>query len=167
MFDFLYQNIGSKIKIWAKWIFIIEALGSIITGLSMLIASTDGDDYLFFWSLVPLCVGPIVAFVSTWILYAFGELVEDTHAIRNHLNPMTPKYDAQITNNLSTTCSTPAPIIQSKTANVDKNISTQPVVSTCELCGKTCNNLQRRRVNASVGWLDICDECVEKLNQES
>ena len=27
--------------------------------------------------------GPIVALVSTWTLYAFGELVEDVHAIRN------------------------------------------------------------------------------------
>ena len=33
------------------------------------------------WALFIICFGPIVAFVSTWILYAYGQLVEDTHKI--------------------------------------------------------------------------------------
>ena len=79
MLDNLYENIGGKIKNWAKWIFIIEAIGAIITGLVLL--CTDED--LILYGLLTLVCGPIVAWVSSWILYAFGELVEDVHAIRN------------------------------------------------------------------------------------
>ena len=76
MFDSLYENIGRKIKNWAKWIFIVEAIGAIITGF-ILMAEVD----VLYILLVFL--GPIIAWVGSWILYAFGELVEDVHAIRN------------------------------------------------------------------------------------
>jgi hypothetical protein len=33
--------------------------------------------------LLTIVCGPIVALVSTWLLYAFGQLVDDTYAIRN------------------------------------------------------------------------------------
>ena len=79
MLDNLYENIGSKIKNWAKWIFVIEAIGAVITGLVLLFT----DEYLILYGLLTLVCGPIVAYVGSWILYAFGELVEDVHAIRN------------------------------------------------------------------------------------
>ena len=79
MLENLYENIGGKIKNWAKWIFIIEAIGAIITGLVLLF--TDED--LILYGLLTLVCGPIVAWVGSWILYAFGELVEDVHAIRD------------------------------------------------------------------------------------
>ena len=84
MLDNLYENIGGKIKNCAKGIFIIEAIGSIIAGLVLLF--TDED--LILYGLLTLVCGQIVAWVGSWILYAFGELVEDTHAIRNEYYPI-------------------------------------------------------------------------------
>lgn len=80
MLDNLYENIGGKIKIWAKWIFIIEAIGAIITGICFL---ADRGFEEGWWALIIIVCGPIVALVSTWILYAFGELVEDIHDMSN------------------------------------------------------------------------------------
>ena len=74
MLDNLYENIGGIIKNWAKWIFIFEAIGAIITGLVLLF--TDED--LILYGLLTLVCGPIVAYIGSWILYAFGELVEKT-----------------------------------------------------------------------------------------
>ena len=84
MLDNLYENIGSKIKNWAKWIFVIEAIGAVITGLVLLF--TDED--LILYGLLTLVCGPIVAWVGSWILYAFGELVEDVHAVRDKISPI-------------------------------------------------------------------------------
>ena len=84
MLDNLYENIGGKIKNLAKWIFIIEAIGSIIAGLVLLFT----DEHLILYGLLTLVCGPIFAWVGSWILYAFGELVEDTHAIRNEYYPI-------------------------------------------------------------------------------
>ena len=79
MLDNLYENIGSKIKNWAKWIFIVEAIGAIITGV-VLMATDEG---LIVCGLLTLVCGPIIAWVGSWILYAFGQLVEDVHAMRD------------------------------------------------------------------------------------
>ena len=74
MLDELYMDIGGKIKSWAKWIFIIEAIGLALTGFIMMLSS----EYLIFYGLLVMVGGPFAAWVGSWILYAFGELVEKT-----------------------------------------------------------------------------------------
>ncbi len=73
MFESWYADIGKKIKNWAIWCFIIEAIGAVITGLVFLISWGFEDAW---WGLFIIFFGPIVAFVGSWLLYAFGELVE-------------------------------------------------------------------------------------------
>ena len=80
----MYDNIGGKIKGLAKIMFIVEAIGAVITGIVLL--ATDDD--LIFAGLLTLFCGPIIAWVSSWVLYAFGELVEDIHSIRNKYYPI-------------------------------------------------------------------------------
>ena len=82
MLDYLYENIGYKIKTLAKWLFIIESIGCILTAIILPAASGDPDDFILTSLLLAIC-GPIAAFVGSWVLYAFGELVEDVHALRN------------------------------------------------------------------------------------
>ncbi len=76
--DGLYIDIGKKIKGWAKWIFIVGAIVSVISAVGMLFAAEDG--WMLFVGLLALVIGPLLAWVSSWILYAFGELVEKTSA---------------------------------------------------------------------------------------
>ena len=76
MLDNLYKGIGAKIKSWARWIFIIESISAIISGISLIV------DEEFLYGLLCLFAGPIVALVSTWLLYAFGEMVEDISLMR-------------------------------------------------------------------------------------
>ena len=72
----MYDNIGEKIKNLAQvlgWIFLgagmIGAIG-LWFGLSSFLAG-----------LAALAVGTL-SYVGTWVLYGFGQLVEDTAAIR-------------------------------------------------------------------------------------
>ena len=76
MFYFLYENIGSKLKVLATVIFIAEAIGSIITGMVLSVYSRNGV-----YILICIC-GPIVAWVSSWILYAIGQIADDVQTIR-------------------------------------------------------------------------------------
>ena len=80
----MYDNIGGKIKGLAKSMFIVEAIGAVITGIVLLATNDD----LIFEGLLTLFCGPIIAWVSSWVLYAFGELVEDIHAMRNKYYPI-------------------------------------------------------------------------------
>lgn len=145
MLDNLYENIGGKIKNWAKWIFIVEAIGSIITAIVLPIASGDPDDFILI-SLLIAIVGPIVAWVGSWILYAFGELVEDVHAIRNKEGTAAEekaKYEAKKSNpKVYNTNLTPSSTPKSVTVNVpyekwNKAYADQgKTIGLCEMCGK-------------------------------
>lgn len=79
--DRLYNDIGKKIKNWAKWIFIIEAISSVIGAFAMIFTE---EDVLVAIGIAMIFVGPLVAWVSSWILYAFGELVEKTVENEQH-----------------------------------------------------------------------------------
>ncbi len=74
----MYDNIGGKIKGLAKALCIIDAILCIVLGI-VLIAT---DESLVIYGIVVLLCGPILAFISSWALYAFGELVADMHAVR-------------------------------------------------------------------------------------
>ena len=76
MLDNLYSNIGAKIKSWAKWICVVETISAIIGGITLM------AEEVFLYGLLCLIIGPIVAFVSTWLLYAFGEITEDIGLMR-------------------------------------------------------------------------------------
>lgn len=65
----MYDNIGSKIKVLAKVLFILEAIGVVGWGLSII-----GDS--FFAGIMTILLGGVVAWISTWLLYGFGELIE-------------------------------------------------------------------------------------------
>ena len=69
---FNYNEIGKKIKLLAKMSFIVEAIGAIITGIAFLI--DWGLDA--WWALFIIFFGPIVAWVGSWLLYGFGEIID-------------------------------------------------------------------------------------------
>ena len=76
----LYKNIGKKIKILAFCSFIVEAITSILVGIDAI-----GRPYEYGGSeavgILILLLGPVVAWVGSWLLYGFGELVEHTQYI--------------------------------------------------------------------------------------
>ena len=69
---FNYDNIGGKIKGLAKACFTVETIAAIITGIGFMVADSD----LVLVGLLVMVFGPIVAWVSSWLLYGFGELIE-------------------------------------------------------------------------------------------
>lgn len=77
--DLWYSDIGKKIKGWAKAIFIIESILFIISAIIMLSFAAEDEVWLPL-ALVTAILGPVVSWISSWLLYAFGELVDKTAA---------------------------------------------------------------------------------------
>ena len=77
---FNYDNIGEKIKSWAKWIAIVEAVLSVIGGILVMVNEIDiiGADSSVFMGPLLMISGPMIAWVSSWLLYGFGELISTT-----------------------------------------------------------------------------------------
>ena len=72
----MYQNIGSKIQAVAVATFVLGAIATIILGFVLL-----ADDATMVFGLLSLFGGPIVAWISSWFMFAFGQLVEDVREI--------------------------------------------------------------------------------------
>lgn len=72
----MYDNVGKKIMTLAKvlgWIFLIAGIITAIVFMSF--------GWKFFIVITPL-IGGVLLYVSSWILYGFGKLVDDVSAMR-------------------------------------------------------------------------------------
>ena len=87
----MYNNIGGKIKILALVMAIIQAAGSVIAGIALM---ADDDD-LIPVGLLLWIVGPLFAWVSSWLLYGFGELIAKVTAIELNTRGGERKSEAQ------------------------------------------------------------------------
>ena len=92
---FNYENIGDKIKGLAQMAFVVEAIAAVITGIALM--ATDED--LILYGLLVLIVGPIIAWVSSWLLYGFGQLVENSDIIAEEYNRKNEKHEKVIAKN--------------------------------------------------------------------
>ena len=82
---FNFDNIGGKIKNLAKWSCWITILLIWVAApiAFIVLVSDDWTAELCWIPLVGAVVGPVLVWVEIWVLYAFGEFVEDIHAIRD------------------------------------------------------------------------------------
>ena len=85
----MYDNIGKKIKGLAKGLFIIEAAAAIITGIALM---ADDEDTIPI-ALLIMVVVPLIAWISSWLLYGFGELIDKASDIER--NTRDTKSDTQ------------------------------------------------------------------------
>ena len=68
----MYDNIGKKIKVLAVVSCIIVAITAFIMGIVLMATSED----LILLGLLVMLGGPVVSWISSWILYGYGELIE-------------------------------------------------------------------------------------------
>lgn len=87
----MYDNIGGKIKRLAKATFFVEAIAAVITGIALM---ASGEERAAIGFLVAM-LGLIVALVSSWLLYGFGELIDKTCAIERNTRGGQGKSEAQ------------------------------------------------------------------------
>ncbi len=87
----MYSNIGGKIKVFAKVIACIGVVICIIYGFVMLV-SMEGMALI---GLLIMTVGSLLSWLSSLVLYGFGELVENSSIIANKKNTDIPKISAK------------------------------------------------------------------------
>ena len=73
----MFNNIGGKIKGLAASVTVIGIIASVIVGLVLMTA--DGDTV--FLGILVAALGSFVSWLSSWLLYAFGQLVENSDTI--------------------------------------------------------------------------------------
>lgn len=113
----MFKNIGKKIKVFAKVICWLGIIFSVISGIILIVAGVNNDDIrtiingtvqymdstmLIVLGVVVLILGPIVSWIGSFMTYGFGEIVDNTQAIKNKIAPeqiSQPYYPQQPTYN--------------------------------------------------------------------
>ena len=86
----MYDNIGSKLKTLAVVMGIIQAVGLFVVGVVIL---ADGGGV----GVLVILLGPLVAWMTTWALYALGQIADDVRAVKNQNAAIIKNYkDTQI-----------------------------------------------------------------------
>lgn len=80
MMDKLYTDIGDKLKMLAKICGTVGIACGVIGILVMVVTGFDDESVIL--GLVSIVSG-IITLVSSWPLYAFGQLVNDVSIIKN------------------------------------------------------------------------------------
>ena len=86
----MYENIGKKIKVLAQAIFILESIAAVITGIVLWIDIEEG------WCAIVLFGGPVVAWISSWLLYGFGELIDKVCDIERNSRGVATKSNSHV-----------------------------------------------------------------------
>ena len=74
----MFDNIGKKIKILAYVLTWVGIIASVITGIAMM---NSFDSIVKTIGLVVLIVGSLLSWTSSFIIYGFGQLIENTDII--------------------------------------------------------------------------------------
>ena len=91
----MFDNIGDKIKGLAQMVFVVEAIAAVITGIALMASDED----LILYGLLVLIAGPIIAWVSSWLLYGFGQLIENSDIIAEEYNRKNEKHEKVVQKN--------------------------------------------------------------------
>ena len=75
----MFRNIGGKLKGFAVFIFVLQTLGYIIGGGILISGRLQAI------GIIIMIAGPLLAWVSSWLLYGFGELIHKVSSIEELL----------------------------------------------------------------------------------
>lgn len=77
----MFSNIGGKIKGLATVISVIGIGLSVICGIIMIIAGANSGGAMVGTGFAVLIVGSLASWIGAFIIYGFGELIENTTVI--------------------------------------------------------------------------------------
>lgn len=142
----MFNNIGRKIKALAKIQFIVLAIIDFIVGIVIL----SVNEYLIAAGLSVMLIGPILAWISSWILYGYGQLIENSDKLAKNV------------------CETQDQIFKDRT-NEEKTteISTEKI-GKCELCGKENVEISDVKIVDNLGtrYRAVCSDCYKNNNAQ-
>lgn len=73
----MFDNIGNKILCLARFLCIMGIIGSVIYGIALIVNGAAISGFMY------ILVGPLVSWLSCFVLYGFGQLIETNESSMN------------------------------------------------------------------------------------
>ncbi len=142
----MFKNIGGKIKTLASVIAWLGIISSVIGGFGYM---TIDEDFIF-GGIIIVVAGSITSWIGSFVLYGFGELVENSAIIAQKTDVTVPKQKAVNT----------APQTRTKAENLQKTNGK------CQICGAENVEVVAAVIVDDFGTRhrNVCDNCFEKCN---
>lgn len=86
----MFENIGGKIKMLAKILTALGCFASLVIGLAMGAKTGENGALLFLFIIL---IGCLVSWLSSFILYGFGQLVENSDILAKHYKNQSEKHN--------------------------------------------------------------------------
>ena len=161
----MFDNIGGKIKFLAQISTIIGIIGYLILGL--IICNTD-EDFILIGVLI-IFIGAILSWVSSFLLYGFGELIENSSVLVKHIksqkvNEAIPKVKHNFESSFDNTSKDNNKDNNSNKTQAENNYSVEPIVTENneEIICPICQTKQRN--DRLVCW--SCGQKFDKTDTE-
>lgn len=147
----MFDNISDKMKSAATALAILGIIGSIIVGIVMIAES-------LLVGLLVIIVGSLSSWVSSFTLYGFGQLIENTDIISAKLESIkrtTSEYAANASDKTP-----PSSNDTVSSANLD------PCIGSCGLCAKDNVDVTACKIVDSTGtqYYYLCADCMKEYN---
>ena len=145
----MFSNIGKKIKELAQVFCWIGIIASLISGI--VVISIDDDHALA--GIMIIVIGALLSWISSFTLYGFGELIDQTQEINKKLSGEPKKYSDTNSKGINQTV-----VKEEKHYNSEKG--------TCELCEKQDVDLIKCKIVDNLGtrYRKICPDCMKSKN---
>ena len=128
----MYKHIGKKLKVLAKLWCLVGVLGSLAAGALLYLVKKPALDLVY---CIAIAVGGIiVAILSSWGIYALGDIHAKLERLEDKLIPK-PNYMSYLEGN-------------------------QALRGQCEICGKTTDLINAKIVDSlGTRYRKVCKEC--------
>lgn len=99
----MFNNIGCKIKGLAKFICWVGIIISVLSGIAVILGGASGRSYgsdyygerfashsaggAIIVGILIIVIGSILSWVSSFVLYGFGELVDNSRKVADRVSP--------------------------------------------------------------------------------
>lgn len=166
----MFDNIGGKIKTVATTIAWLGIIGSIIIGIIIIAEANDSyypsaTETLSGWLVI--IVGSLSSWVSSFTLYGFGQLIENTDTICSEMESIrhiTSKHITNASDKAQSSSNDSGSFANSNDTASSANLD--PCIGTCGLCDKENVKVARCKIVDSTGtqYYYLCADCMKKYN---
>lgn len=154
----MFDHIGKKIMTLSGIISAIGIVLSIILGFILIVAFPD----LAVMGLLIMASGIFISWISSWMLYGYGRLIENSEIIAQACH--------QNKQNNTTVSEEPLDPNWEKPSTFPQNIESvfatgEKQVGACGICDTQNANLERYKIKTNIGTKDryICRNCIAEL----
>ena len=168
----MFKNIGKNIKKLARIYFWISTILVIVLGIVLIVVGAnmwEGGPIIAL-GVVTILVAPILAWLSTCLLYGFGELVDNSTVIKNHL---VGADDFDTSDEVMFSVKRKATFEREKIEEYSDNASVSTegghgsvALPKCMCCGKEDETVTECVIKDFLGtrYRKLCAECCERNN---